>query len=127
MKKNDLPEHILQQFGDYISSAEVFPTKEKIYLYVESIRNKCTILTLGEYGQLGLTNEGLFYSRSNYDNVTDRLKPDPSTWRGDCECKRPNNPDLKYVQCSKCMRWFHNECVNNMIINGHFMCSECFS
>ena len=80
-----------------------------------------------EYGQLGLTSENIYYTRSGFDSVGKKIVPDPSTWSSDCECRKPNNPDLIYVECSKCARWFHQKCVQPRIINGHFMCGNCFS
>lgn len=54
------------------------------------------------------------------------LVPDPSTWSSDCDCNKPTNPDLQYVECSKCRKWFHSDCVQSNIINGIFLCSKCF-
>jgi len=34
LKKNDLTDPILDEYSEYISMAEVFPSTEKIYLYV---------------------------------------------------------------------------------------------
>jgi hypothetical protein len=126
-RKDDLPEHILADHGQTISAAEVFPSKEKIYLYVESIKGKCSILTLEEYGDLGLTSEINFFSRAGFDFERKLIVPDPATWKRDCVCGQPTNPDLQYVACTKCARWFHYECVQSKIINEHFMCDHCFS
>ncbi len=116
------------EFKEFISSAEVFPSNEKIYLYVQSIKNKCTILDIEEYGELGLTSETIYYTRSNFDNETKQIVPSPYTWASDCcYCRKPNNPDLIMVACSKCSRWFHNDCVQSQIIHGHFMCEKCFA
>lgn len=45
-KKEDLPDPILLKYGEFISAAEVFPSQEKIYLYVESIKSKCTVISI---------------------------------------------------------------------------------
>ncbi len=76
-KKDDLPDFILQKYGEFISAAEVFPSQEKIYLYVESIKSKCTLISSEEYGELGLTCETIYYSRSNYDSERKIIVPDP--------------------------------------------------
>lgn len=110
-KKEDLPDAILLKYGEFISQAEVFPSQEKIYLYVASIKSKSTVISVEEYGELGLTCDTIYYTRANFDSDLKLFVPDPSTWRGDCECKKPTNPDLKYVACGKCGRWFHSECV----------------
>lgn len=126
-KKEDLPDPLLLKYGEFISAAEVFPSQEKIYLYVESIKSKCTLITIEEYGELGLTCDTIFYSRSRFDPEKKAIVPDPMTWRSDCQCKKPTNPDLKYVACARCAKWFHSECVESKIINGHFMCDGCFA
>lgn len=67
MRKNDLPDALIGLYGDYISTAEVFPSNEKVYLYVSSIRSKCTILSIEEYGQISNSPDFIFYSRSHYN------------------------------------------------------------
>jgi hypothetical protein len=126
MRKNDLPDALIGLYGDYISTAEVFPSNEKIYLYVSSIRSKCTILSIEEYGQISNSPDFIFYSRSRYNVEKRTLEPNPSTWKSDCSCHKPNNPDLMYVQCSKCENWFHQDCVGQNVINGEFLCNGCF-
>ena len=74
-----------------------------------------------------MTNESIFFTRSKYDQDSKVLIPDPSTWGSDCDCNKPTNPDLKYVECSKCGRLFHSVCVQSKIINGIFLCDGCFS
>jgi len=84
MRRSDLPEHLLTKHGKYIASAEVFPSPDKIYLYVESIKNKCVILPIDEYAQLGITNDLIFFSRASYDPVTKNFKPETELWKSDC-------------------------------------------
>lgn len=111
LRKNDLPENLLRLYADYISTAEVFPSNEKFYLYIAAIRCKCIILSIEEYGQLANAPESVLFSRSRYNSQNKTLEPDPSTWNSDCFCRKPNNPDLQYVECEKCNRWFHKDCV----------------
>ncbi len=32
-------------------------------------------------------------------------------WERLCKCQMPMNPNDLYVNCDKCKRWFHPECV----------------
>ena len=107
-KKEDLPESILIKYGEFISAAEVFPSQEKIYLYVESIKSQSTVVTAEEYGDLGLTCDNIYFSRAKFYSDRNLIIPEPLTWPSDCECGKPTNPDLKYVECARCSKWFHS-------------------
>lgn len=58
---------------------------------------------------------------------TKRLSPDISEWpKGDCICESPYNPDLEYIQCEKCKKWYHNDCaIKESDDLNDFVCSVC--
>ena len=123
-KKDDLPQHILEKYGEFISSAELFLSDEKIYLYVESIKAKSNVVTAEEYGELGVTCDSIFFTRAQFDSENKVIVPDPSAWTKDCICQKPTNPDLQYIAC-ECGRWFHLECVQAKIFSNIFICDFC--
>lgn len=37
----------------------------------------------------------------------------------------PVNPDLVYVQCGECQKWFHNECTHIIDFDKTYVCASC--
>ena len=70
LKKDNLPQPILQKYGKHISVAEIFPSKITFCLYIESIRGKCTLKSFEEYSQMEATFENVFFSRSDFMDKT---------------------------------------------------------
>lgn len=58
---------------------------------------------------------------------TKKLSPEIFQWpKKYCVCDSPYNPDMEYVQCEKCQKWYHNDCAikeNDDLSN--FVCSSC--
>lgn len=56
-----------------------------------------------------------------------KLSPEVTNWsKRYCYCQNPYNPDIEYVECEKCKKWYHNDCV----IKGNedikdFVCRNC--
>ena len=59
-----------------------------------------------------------------------KIMPPIEKWDRQCVCLSPLNPDLLYIQCDTCQRWFHAACVG---ITSHeeankvesFVCTRC--
>lgn len=45
LKKRDLTDHLITQYGEHLSQAEVFPSEYKAYVYPDSIKGKCFIIS----------------------------------------------------------------------------------
>jgi predicted RNA-binding Zn-ribbon protein involved in translation (DUF1610 family) len=69
----------------------------------------------------------MYFSRANYDSESKTLYPNPSEWEKDCICQKPTNPDLQYVACPNCGKWFHSDCVESKFFDGHFVCEPCLA
>lgn len=37
----------------------------------------------------------------------------------------PINPDLVYIECGKCRKWFHDECVKVVNFDSTYVCAAC--
>jgi len=48
--------------------------------------------------------------RCSYRNET--MTPSPEELESVCLCHMPHNPDLIYIFCEECKKWFHMECVH---------------
>ncbi len=58
---------------------------------------------------------------------TKKLSPVISQWpKKYCVCDSPYNPDMEYVQCEKCQKWYHNDCaIKESDDLSNFVCSAC--
>lgn len=67
--------------------------------------------------------------RAEYDVKKRKILPPIETWEKHCLCKTPFNPDYMYVQCDKCLEWFHIHCVNliqeQLDSLGDWCCPKC--
>ena len=76
-----------------------------------------------------LKNKILFVFRAKYDIYSKKLQPPPENWPKYCICELPWCPNLAYIQCDACLKWFHLECVNineNIITEiENYVCSKC--
>jgi len=55
------------------------------------------------------------------------LTPNIKDWgKKYCICDTPYNPDMEYIECEKCEKWFHNDCIirENQDLNN-FVCRNC--
>jgi hypothetical protein len=71
------------------------------------------------------TYDFYYFTRSNYDYKKEELIPSPLSWKRTCYCDAPENPDLQYVMCEKCEKWFHVECVPDLREEDTFFCTRC--
>lgn len=72
-----------------------------------------------------VTYENYYFSRANFHLESEGLTPHPKDWRRLCFCDAPENPDLQYVMCGKCDKWFHVECVAGYTPDETFYCNRC--
>ena len=70
-----------------------------------------------------------FFLMGNYNLKTHLLNPPFSQWERLCRCNMPFNPDLLYIGCEGCKRWFHPECEGLSEADaetlGEFYCDKC--
>lgn len=89
---------------------------------------KCEVLTLEEYSVLGFIHNSIYFTRAAYDMETQKLTPNifSEDQKKFCFCEAPYNPDLEWVECEECSKWFHNDCVIKLNYNlKDFKCSNC--
>ena len=46
------------------------------------------------------------------------INPPFDKWEKHCICQKPFNPDLPYICCDKCEKWFHLECLKVSLENA---------
>jgi hypothetical protein len=51
---------------------------------------------------MALSYPNYYFTRAKYDDDIKELIPHPNSWKKQCYCGAPENPDLQYVQCEKC-------------------------
>ncbi len=69
----------------------------------------------------------IYFSRASYNIETETLTPSIEEWEPKyCVCQKPYNPDLEWVECELCNKWFHGDCVirDKMGIEN-FACEGC--
>lgn len=110
-----------------MSGNEVFASGLRFVLPVEGIMGKCEVITIDEYAELGNVENSIYFTRAAYDVQTGRLTPDLYLEKSPyCYCEKPYNPDLGYIECEKCKKWFHIDCVALKGENiDDFVCSKC--
>lgn len=100
LNKGDLPKQIVDKFSEHMSDAEVFPSPKSLFcVYVESIKGKCFLLSYEEYSEMSTSYEYYYFSRASFDEESETVVPSPETWKKECYCNKPLNPDRVYVQC----------------------------
>lgn len=98
LNKGDLPRPIVDAYSQHMSDAEVFPSPKSLFcVYVESIKCKCFVLPYEEYASMASSYEYYYFSRATFDEETEAVVPSPETWKKECSCNKPVNPDLVYV------------------------------
>ncbi len=57
------------------------------------------------------------------------MYPPFSEWERMCKCNMPTNPNAMYVNCDKCQKWFHPQCVGlteeQVRDSTVFFCDDC--
>lgn len=125
-EKNGLNEDINY---NSLSNFEVFNSPHTDIIYIETVVCKCFVVSLEDYCKLEEPSEVTYFQRAEYDPIKQFLKPPYDKWEKICKCKTPFNPDVLYLKCDKCMKYYHPYCVG---INEEeaekldlFFCDEC--
>ena len=114
----------------YIGDNEVFQTAHQDKVFADSIIAKCKVYSIKEYDELNSIDiHTTFFTRATYCPLQKRLTPEFDEWEKYCICKKPLNPNLKYVNCDGCSKWFHPECSGlseeDMIAEVEWYCPDC--
>lgn len=75
-----------------------------------------------------INNDNVFFCRAGYDPIKKKLIPNFDSWKKDCKCNLPLNPDQLYINCDICKKWYHPECFGydkNKLDNVKFECDYC--
>lgn len=114
-KKTDLDMkklNISEDDAKFIGENEVFQTNHQDKVFADSIIAKCNVFTIKEYDELeSIDFNTTFFTRASYCPVKKQLTPEFKDWEKYCECKKPLNPNDRYVNCDDCRKWFHPDCV----------------
>ena len=79
-----------------------------------------------EYSDIKLSSPNTYFSRARFEEKEEKLNPPPSEWNKMCSCDSPVNPDLEYVQCEQCEKWYHVSCIKNFFENDEkYICEKC--
>lgn len=112
-----------------ISDNELFLSDRSNKIFIETVNRKVTVLTLEDYAKLTEIEEDTYFTRAMYSPLSQEVKPPMSQWENHCYCNTPFNPDLLYICCDKCGKWFHSNCFGlsqtsaNLLYN--FYCFDC--
>ena len=79
LRKGDLPTKY-DSFQSHFSIAEVFPSGQYEYVFIESLMRKCSVISYPEYEYLKNAGEIIHFSRALFNIKTHSLNPDPSLW-----------------------------------------------
>ncbi|CAD8105338.1 unnamed protein product [Paramecium sonneborni] len=94
---------------DSFSECELFLTEQSTILFIDCIQAKCFVMNIDEFENTGTSNA--YFTRAKYNTLTKQLEPPISQWKKVCICEQPQNPDLLYIQCDQCNKWFHLSCM----------------
>lgn len=95
----------------YIGDNEVFPTNHTDRIYVDCILGPCHVFSIKEYDELDNIDQFTYFTRSNYNPLQKVLEPPFKDWETFCMCSKPLNPNLLYIKCDACSKWFHPKCM----------------
>ena len=67
--------------------------------------------------------------RANYNPIQKSLEPPFNSWEAFCACLKPLNPNLLYIKCDGCNKWYHPECMglteDEATLKEEFYCIGC--
>lgn len=118
------PSDIFKEIPEFISIAELMSSNVEQSISVQCIYDKIQVLTLEEYHEKDEVSDDIMFSRSIYDSGMKVLRPHLSQWTRICVCESILNPDLCYIGCEKCLKFFHKECVK-LVEDKEYVCDEC--
>ena len=96
----------------YIGDNEVFPTNHIDKVYVDCIVGKCKVYPINDYDELDNIDHLTFFTRAQYEPLLKMLEPPFKEWEALCTCRKPLNPNLLYIKCDECGKWYHPRCMN---------------
>jgi hypothetical protein len=102
---------ILKDDEAYIGDNEVFPTNHHDKIYVDCIFGKCKVYSIQEYDELDSIDNLTYFTRSNYNPLQKVLDPPYHQWESFCTCLKPLNPNMLYIKCDECNKWYHPQCM----------------
>lgn len=69
--------------------------------------------------------------RANYNPIQKSLDPPFKEWEAFCTCLKPLNPNLLYIKCDDCNKWYHPKCMGlteeEAQNKEEFYCTLCLS
>lgn len=125
MRKLGIPDEDLE----YIGENEVFPSKHFDKIFADAIVAKCQVYTIQEYDEIQVTDQTTYFTRAAYCPLTKALTPSFGKWERLCVCMKPLNPNLLYIKCDLCGKWYHPKCMNlsneQAELLDDFYCLQC--
>ncbi|CAD8197522.1 unnamed protein product [Paramecium pentaurelia] len=126
MKKSEILIH-KPRARCWIGTQEIFSTKKNDFILAQTIIQKCKIVDCDEFVNLENSDVTTYYNRLEWD-VENKKFTNMNEIQLYCLCQQPWNPELNYIQCDKCQKWYHFECVD--LIEGcyedkQYICGYC--
>lgn len=97
---------------EFIGENEVFPSKHYDKIFADAIVAKCQVYSIKEYDEIQITDQTSYFTRATYCPLTKTLTPSFRKWERLCVCQKPLNPNLLYIKCDSCGKWFHPKCMH---------------
>jgi hypothetical protein len=114
---------------EFIGENEVFPSKHFDRVFADAIVAKCQVYSIKEYDEIRLIDNITYFTRAQYCPLTHTLTPSYKQWERLCICQKPLNPNLLYIKCDDCGKWFHPKCMklSNAEVDAldQFFCTNC--
>ncbi|CAD8156821.1 unnamed protein product [Paramecium octaurelia] len=126
MRKNEIICH-KPRARSWIGNQEIFSTNTNDYVLAQTIVQKCTVVDCEEYFNMENCDSTTYYNRLEWD-VECKKFTNMNTIKMYCLCQQPWNPELNYIQCDKCQKWYHFECVGlkgGSYENKEYACGYC--
>ncbi|CAK63123.1 unnamed protein product (macronuclear) [Paramecium tetraurelia] len=114
LKKSEIVNH-KPRARCWIGTQEIFSTKKNDYILAQTIIQKCQVVNCDEFVNLENSDLTTYYNRLEWD-VENKKFTNMNEIQLYCLCQQPWNPELNYIQCDKCQKWYHFECVD--LIDG---------
>ena len=109
----------------------MFPSNHHDKIYVDCIAGRCKVYTIQQYDEQENIDNLTYFTRANYSPLQKVLEPAFKDWETLCICKKPLNPNLLYIKCDLCNKWYHPECMGlteaEAVDKNEFFCTLCTS
>ena len=96
----------------YIGDNEVFPTNHYDKVYIDCVMSKCKVYNITAYDDLDTIDNLTYFTRATYNPMAKVLAPAFKDWEQYCTCLKPLNPNILYIKCDNCNKWYHPKCMN---------------